>query len=36
MLFACGDRRVVVDTGHQQDLSSKTFIARDGGQVAVS
>jgi hypothetical protein len=36
MLFDCGDRRVVVDTGYQQDLSSNTFIARDGGQVALS
>ena len=36
MLFACGERRVVVDTGSQQDLSQTTFIARDGGQVAVA
>ena len=36
MLFACGDRRVVVDTGRQQDLSNDTFIARDGGEVALS
>lgn len=36
MLFACGDRRVVVDTGHRQDLSNDAFIARDGGQVALS
>lgn len=36
MLFACGDRRVVVDTGQQQDLANNTFIARDGGQVALS
>ena len=36
MLFDCDGRRVVVDTGHRQDLSNTTFIARDGGQVALS
>lgn len=36
MLFACGERQVVVDTGHRQDLSNKKFIARDGGQVSLA
>ncbi len=36
MLFDCDGRRVVLDTGHQQDLPNNTFIARDGGQVALS
>ncbi len=36
MLFACGDQRVVIDTGLEEDLSGTTFIARDGGQVALS
>jgi len=36
MLFECGDQRVVIDTGLEEDLSGTTFIARDGGQVALS
>jgi len=36
MLFACGEQRVVVNTGDQQDSSNNTFITRDGGQVALS
>ena len=33
LLLGCGDQRVVVATGSQHDLTSNTFIARDGGQV---
>jgi hypothetical protein len=33
LLLDCGDRRVVVATGGDQDLGSNTFIARDGGQL---
>ena len=36
LLFDCGERRVVLDTGRGQDLSATKFIARDGGQVAVA
>ena len=40
MLFKCGDRRVVIDTGRRadlgRDLSETKFIARDGGQVAMA
>ena len=36
LLFACGERKVVVDTGSQQNLSQTKFIARDGGQVALT
>ena len=36
LLFGCGDRRVVVETGASQDPGNDLFIGRDGGQVALS
>lgn len=35
LLFGCGDRRVVVATGSEQDLQQKLFITRDGGQMPI-
>jgi len=35
LLFNCGDRQVIVATGDEQDLAQKTFITRDGGQLAL-
>jgi len=36
LLFACDDRRVVVETGRTPAPEHTNFIARDGGQVAAS
>ena len=36
LLFGCGERRVIVETGSNQEFVDKNFIARDGGQVALS
>lgn len=36
LLFGCGERRVIVETGTCQASADKHFIARDGGQVALS
>ena len=33
LLFRCGRRRIIVQTGH---IMAQTFIARDGGQVTVN
>ncbi len=36
LLFGCGEQKVIVETGRYQELTDKHFIARDGGQVALS
>lgn len=36
LLFDCGERRVIVATGNRQETTDTSFIARDGGQVALS
>lgn len=36
LLFGCGERRVIVETGGNQEFVDENFIARDGGQVALS
>ena len=36
LLFGCGESRVIVETGHDQESTDQSFIARDGGQVALS
>lgn len=36
LLFGCGERRVIVETGRDQSSTNMNFIARDGGQVALS
>jgi hypothetical protein len=36
LLFGCGERRVIVETGSKQEFANESFIARDGGQVALS
>jgi len=36
LLFKCGERQVVVETGSKASLTRNLFIARDGGQVAVA
>ncbi len=36
LLFGCGDRRVVVETGAAQELANDMFIGRDGDQVVLS
>ena len=36
LLFACNEQRVVVETGRTRTTASSLFIARDGGQVALS
>lgn len=36
LLFECGERRVVVETGRTPAPANNMFIARDGGQVAAS
>lgn len=33
LLFACGDQRVVVATGSEQDVTHNRFIARNGGHL---
>ena len=36
LLFGCGEQRVIVETGSKQEFANESFIARDGGQVALS
>ena len=36
LLFGCGERRVIVETGRNQEFVDNNFIARDGSQVALS
>lgn len=34
LLFDCGDRKVVVDTGSQQKVPPELFVTPDGGQIS--
>lgn len=36
LLFDCGDRNVVVDTGREKTVPPELFISRDGGQISSS
>ena len=35
LLFGCGDQRVVVETGNQQNMIARKFITPDGGQLTL-
>jgi hypothetical protein len=36
LLFGCGEQKVIVETGRNQEFAGENFIGRDGGQVALS
>jgi len=36
LLFGCGEQKVIVETGGDHGSDNQKFIARDGGQVALS